>query len=113
MDVFGPFVCDPVFSNHSTPGAVSVDDHYYLNEVPTDNFLQQEQQQMWHSGFMNVETDPTRSWFMPPSSVYFGDFSAFPYPSECDGSPAAIPAEHTQVSEIQVYAQVYDNDINA
>lgn len=113
MDAFGPFVCDPVFTNHSTPGAVSVDDHYYLNEVPTDNFLQQEQQQMWHSGFMNVETDPTRSSLMPPSSVYFGDFSAFPYPSECDGSPAAIPAEHTQVSEIQVYAQVYDNDINA
>ena len=78
-----------------------------------DGLLQQEQQRMWLGGFMNVEMDPTRSSFIPSSSVYLGDSSNLPYHSRCNGSPAALPMVDGQVSEIQVHAQVYNNNVNA
>ena len=111
MDAFhSSAICDPVYTNQSAPGASSVDDHFYLNQVPMDDILQHEQQQMWLGGFMNVAMDPTRSSFMPSSSVYLADASNLPYHLRFNGNPAAIPMGHGQVS---VYAQVYNNDVNA
>jgi hypothetical protein len=75
-----------------------------------DDLLQHEQQRMWLGGFTNVAMDPTRPSFMPSSSVYLGDSSNLPYHPRCNGNPAAIHMGHGQVS---VYAQVYNNDVNA
>ncbi len=102
MDTFDSFGCDPVYMDASAPESVYVDSRCYLHQVTSGEIQQQEQQEMWLCGLMN-EMDPTRS-----SLPYPGEFSVASYHALCNEAPIAV--EHAPLSEIQLYAEMYNTN---
>ncbi|KAF8344406.1 hypothetical protein F5887DRAFT_272677 [Amanita rubescens] len=101
MDTFDTFGCDPVYMDVSAPEFFDVDNYCYLHQVTSGDVQQQEQQEIWLCSVMNEEMDLTRS-----SLPYYGDFSVAPHHAMRNEAPIAV--EHAPLSEIQLYAEVYN-----